>query len=206
MSTDEAPPSRVVAAFDFDGTLTAYDSLLPFLVRLRGARAVTTALAAAAPRARLGRNDLKEVVLARLLHGLDAEAVAVTGEAYAEHVLARRIRPAMRQVVEEHRSQGHTLVIVSASLEVYLSHVGRGLGFDAVLATRLEVGDDGRLTGRLLGANVRGEEKARLLRVWLGEGSVYLHAYGDSAGDHAMLAMAQRAVRARRGRPRQSGS
>jgi phosphatidylglycerophosphatase C len=195
---------RVVAAFDFDGTLTAYDTLLPFLAQLRGARAVTAALVSAVPQARAGRTELKEAVLARLLRGLDADEVATAGASYAETQLARRIRPEMRRVVDDHRARGHALVMVSASLEAYLSHVARSLGFDAVLATRLEVDEDGRLTGRLLGGNVRGDEKARLLRAWLGDEPYVLHAYGDSAGDRAMLTMAHHAVRVRRGRPRQA--
>jgi phosphatidylglycerophosphatase C len=62
-----------------------------------------------------------------------------------------------------------------------------------VIATRLEVGSDGRLTGHMDGANVRAEQKAiRLSEVLNGSrpGSVELWAYGDSAGDDQMLAMA----------------
>jgi phosphatidylglycerophosphatase C len=202
MTADDESPSRVVVAFDFDGTLTASDSLLPFLVRLRGAPAVAAALAHGARRARRGRSDMKEVVLGRLLRGLDAEAVDEVAERYAEHLLRRRVRPEMRVVIDRHRTQGHVLVLVSASLEAYLSHVGRELGFDAVLATRLEVGEGGLLTGRLSGGNVRGDEKARLLRAWLGGDACVLHVYGDSSGDRAMLAMAHRAVVVRRGRIR----
>ena len=200
MSNDEGRP-RTVAAFDFDGTLTAYDTLIPFLVRLRGVRATAAALALAAPRAR-SRADAKAAVIGRLLGGLYAAAIAAAGEDYADHLVRSRVRPTMRRVLDDHRSRGHTLVLVSASLELYLSAVGRELGFDAILATRLEVGADGRLTGRLAGANVRGEEKARLLRAWLGAGSDHLYVYGDSSGDHAMLAMAHQAVRVKRGRPK----
>jgi phosphatidylglycerophosphatase C len=84
--------------------------------------------------------------------------------------------------------------LVSASLEVYLAPLGDRLGFDGVLATSLQVGNDGLLTGRLKGANVRRAEKAARLRGWLdarpGEARHELWAYGDSVGDRELLAMA----------------
>jgi phosphatidylglycerophosphatase C len=68
--------------------------------------------------------------------------------------------------------------------------IGRRLGFDTVLATRLEVDADGRLTGRLVGANCRGPEKVARLREWRSGELVVDFAYGDSAGDREMLALA----------------
>jgi phosphatidylglycerophosphatase C len=46
------------------------------------------------------------------------------------------------------------------------------------------------LTGRLDGLNVRASQKALRLAEILGPGPVELWAYGDSAGDREMLAMA----------------
>ena len=62
-----------------------------------------------------------------------------------------------------------------------------------MLATRLAVGADGRLTGELDGANCRGPEKVRRLHEWLdtahgGRSAVEVVAYGDSPGDREMLA------------------
>jgi phosphatidylglycerophosphatase C len=104
--------------------------------------------------------------------------------------LAGRIRPDMADRVAWHRRSGHELVLVSASLTAYLEPFARHLGLDQVIATQLEVGPDGVLTGRLAGPNVRGAEKAIRLRRWLGEDPVEIWAYGDSAGDREMLQMA----------------
>jgi phosphatidylglycerophosphatase C len=101
----------------------------------------------------------------------------------------------VRDRVDWHRGEGHELVLVSASPELYVTPIGRRLGFDTVLATRLEVGADGRLTGRLLGPNCRGPEKVVRLREWRGEGMALAYAYGDSAGDREMLDLAVTAVR-----------
>jgi phosphatidylglycerophosphatase C len=67
-------------------------------------------------------------------------------------------------------------------------------GFDEVIATRLEVGSDGRLTGRLDGPNVRAEQKAIRLAEALASDQVEIWAYGDSIGDREMLAMADHPV------------
>jgi len=78
--------------------------------------------------------------------------------------------------------------MVSASPELYVAPVARRLGFDATLATRLQVGPDGLLTGRLVGRNCRGPEKVRRLQEWFGDETPVVFAYGDSRGDREMLA------------------
>jgi len=195
--------SAGVAAFDFDGTLIDGDSFGRFLVRVVGPARLGRTLGVSAPllvRAYgAGRRDgAKAALLARLLTGYPADRLADIGEAYGAE-LCRRVRPAMADRIAWHRDRGHRLVIVSASLEVYLLPFGRALGFDQVLATRLEVGEDGRLTGRLRGLNVRRAEKPARLRAWLAEelrgGTYQLWAYGDSIGDRELLAMADHPMR-----------
>jgi phosphatidylglycerophosphatase C len=201
-----ASPVRPLAAFDLDGTLTRRDTLLPFLLRAVGREATYRAvLASAVPLARaaaLGgahRDRAKAAVLGRVLAGRPRAPLAEAAEAYADHVVARELRTDVRARVDWHRSQGHELVLVSASPELYVVPIGRRLGFDGVLATRLDVDADGRFTGRLLGANCRGPEKVARLRAWRGDSLVVAYAYGDSAGDRELLALAATAVRVGRG-------
>jgi phosphatidylglycerophosphatase C len=197
------PHTRTVAAFDFDGTLVARDSLVPFLRRLCGTRAVARALVLEsrtllrATRSPDQREPAKAALLARLLAGRRVVDVEQVAEVYAEHVVARCLRADTMRRVDWHRAEGHELVIVSASPELYLAPIGRVLDFDAVLGTRLEV-DAGRLTGRLAGRNVRGDEKVVRLCAHLGSAPAQLWAYGDSAGDRELLAHADIATRVRR--------
>jgi len=199
-AADEGPG---VAAFDLDGTLTRRDTLLPFLQRLCGTTAVVRALVpewSAMPAAALGtidRDATKARVLARLLAGWVATDVVDAAEDYAENVVTARLRADTVARVTWHREQGHRLVIVSASPELYVGPVAAALGFEAALATRLEV-VDGRLTGRLVGANVRGPEKVRRLEEHFGDGPMTLWAYGDSSGDRELLAAADHATRVTR--------
>lgn len=186
-----------VAAFDFDGTITVGDTLLGFLGRVCGNRAVVAALLRHGPAVALaatGRSDsdaAKAAVLARLLVGRAVEDVERVVARYTDEVVARRLRPAVVERIDWHRGRGDTLLVVSASPELYVDPIAKRLGFDATLATRLEVDDAGRLTGRLVGANVRGAEKVARLRTHLGDGArPRLWAYGNSRGDADMLAAA----------------
>jgi HAD superfamily hydrolase (TIGR01490 family) len=194
-------PGRRIAAFDFDGTLTQRDTLVPFLVRACGAAAVARATAKVAPvavRSRLGRLEdaihhrdaTKVAMLRELFRGRDAAWFAEQGAAFST-TLARRLRPVMVEQVAWHREQEHELVIVSAGLRTYLEPFAAEHGFDHLIAVELAVGPDGRLTGELSGPNVRGPEKAVRLEAWLdGHAPEMLWAYGNSSGDKELLEMA----------------
>jgi len=194
-------PPPVVAAFDVDGTLTTGDCVTPFLRRAAGRRLWTTLLrhplALAAAAARRDRDRLKELACSAL-RGIESTEIEHLGEVFAREVGAGRLRDDTVARLRRHRELGHTVILASASLDPYLVPLGRSLGVDAVVCTVLERGRDGRLTGRLVGANCRGAEKARRVRGWLREhdlADAELWAYGDSSGDDELLALADRPLR-----------
>ena len=199
---------RTVAAFDFDGTITRSDTLVPFLRRSAGGARTARALTALSLRitasiAGVGSRDAaKEQLLRRLLAGQPVSALEEVAEAFADNLVAHRLRPETLGRIQHHHAAGHELVVVSASPELYVAPVARRLGFAAALGTRLEVGPDGCLTGQLVGRNCRGPEKVRRLTEWLGDEACAVVAYGDSRGDRELLAFAgEGAVRMRRRRP-----
>jgi len=190
--------ARGVAAFDFDGTLVRGDSLPRFLGQLLGRRRFGRVLAWSGPSmlvsyGRAGRDGSKSALLARAVAGVPAAQAEATGEAFAR-ALVDQIRPEMVSNLAWHQSQNHQRILVSASLALYLEPFGKLIGFDHVIATRLEVGEDGRLTGRIHGKNVRAAQKAIRLAEVLGPEPVEMWAYGDSPGDREMLAMADHPV------------
>ena len=192
---------RRIAAFDFDGTMVPGDSLLPFVWRTAGVGRFMLALLrhglgiALASAAGIGSRDAaKERFVRSTLGGLPLATVRKAGEAFAAD-LERRIDAASLERMRWHADQGHEVVVVSASLAVYLEPLAAKLGVDAVLSTRLAVDGDDRLTGFLDGPNVRGHEKVVRLRRWLGGDACELWAYGDSAGDRELLALADHGFR-----------
>ena len=184
----------VVAAFDFDGTLTRRDTLLPFLLYLLGgAQVLRHALVLAPTLAGYGlgmiRNDVaKERVFARCLAGMRIEELQQEAERFASLVLPGLLRQEALQRFDWHKQQGHRCVVISASLELYVQPWALKAGFDDVIATHLETLEEGRITGRLSGANCFGVEKVRRLEALLGPRNGYtLYAYGDSQGDKELL-------------------
>jgi phosphatidylglycerophosphatase C len=185
-----------VAAFDFDGTLIRGGSVFGFLCEVSGRRKAVLAAAAILPRLAYaavvggGAADRsKERLFRRVLGGVEPGHLDRVAHAYTDRLL-ERTRSDVAGRLEWHRGRGDAVIVVSASPEVYVGLVARRLGADGVLATRLAVGDDGRLTGRYDGANCRGEEKIRRLRRWIersGTAAPGLWAYGNSRGDLSML-------------------
>ena len=187
----------VVAAFDFDGTLTRRDTLLPFLRYMLGTTAVMRHALILAPTLAaycLGmlRNDIaKERVLAQTLGGMAMGKLRDKAAQFAEHQLPGLMRPEAMRRFDWHKKQGHRCIIISASLDLYVKPWAIQAGFDEVLASRLEMLADDRITGKLLGENCFGAEKVRRLEALLGARSSYtLYAYGDSRGDKELLATA----------------
>ncbi|MGH9675757.1 MAG: HAD family hydrolase, partial [Candidatus Acidiferrum sp.] len=112
--------------------------------------------------------------------------------------------PEAVQRVAWHASQGHAIVLVSGTLEPLAEEAARALerqvaqrGIAAeihVIATLLEEAA-GSWTGRIAGAAMFGEEKARAVRKLAANWGLDLatsHAYGDTASDRWMLASAGR--------------
>ncbi|HEY9024971.1 MAG TPA: HAD-IB family hydrolase [Burkholderiaceae bacterium] len=208
MAPASAAPARVVAVFDFDGTISRRDTLAPFLARLAGRRVIAAAFAREAASVALWlavRRDVDEVkrrIVRRTVAGVPVIVGERAGRAHAE-AMAHGLRGAALARVRWHREQGHVLVLASAGLDLYLGPLGQALGFDHVLCSRLAVrpgdalaGDGARgfFTGELDGPDCTGVEKLRRLEALLGGlAGVELHAYGDSAGDAALLAAATHA-------------
>jgi len=187
----------VVAAFDFDGTLTRRETLLPFLLHTLGVAEVARhALNLSPTLAGYGlgliRNDIaKERVFVRCLAGMRINELQQAGEGFAKYVLPGMLRHEAMQRMEWHKRQGHRCVVISASLELYVRLWAIKSGFDDVIATHLETREDGCVTGKLSGANCFGIEKVRRLEALLGTRDGYiLYAYGDSRGDRELLSFA----------------
>jgi phosphatidylglycerophosphatase C len=192
------PPTPTVAAFDLDGTLSEGGSVFKWLRFLRGRRATYVAalglfgpLVVGALRSGPWADHAKERLFRKLLLGLDADDVTTRSRTFAlghfeehgrEHVIAQ---------LRWHLREGHDVVLVSASPQIYVDVVAEYLGVADGLGTRLAVDARGKLTGSYLGKNCRGSEKMRRLSAWLEEHhpgvEPIIYAYGNSRGDRRLL-------------------
>ncbi len=203
----------VVAAFDFDGTLTRRDTLIPFLARGLGWPRLLIAFFKCSPwlagyALRWVAND---VAKAKLLRATLARRSALELEGWTTQWLAKDFPGQLQHWTMArlawHKGAGHCCVMVSASPDVYLARVAAQLGFDGLICTELQVanvdvsGDQstGYLTGEMQTPNCYGEQKVLRLNSWLierfgaGLDGVELYAYGDTRGDLPLLHMAQHA-------------
>lgn len=182
-----------VAAFDFDGTLTYHDSLVPFFLFIFGRRITYTNLFLEIPNFLLfvigyrTRQQIKERLITRFLKGKSHQEIKKLSEQFAEKKIPHLLRPEALPRIEWHKQQGHICVLISANLDIYLEPWGRLVGFDHIIASHVEFTTDGYVTGRLTGKNCRGAEKVKRLIEILGPKDYFLYAYGDSAGDKELL-------------------
>ena len=122
--------------------------------------------------------------------GEDAARMRRLGVEYATTTLPAQVRQSALDRIAWHRSRGDQVVIVSASLDLYLSPWCRR-GLDCICTTLEE--RDGRLTGRCVGGDCAGLEKS----AGFGSDSISaatetVYAYGDSGEDREMLELAHR--------------
>ena len=200
----------VIAAFDFDGTLTKRDTLMPFLARGLGWPRFLLALLKCSPwlaafALRLIPNHAakQKLMLATLKNKTTKQMDDWTSRWLAQSFPGQWQSWTMARLAE-HQQQGHCCVMVSASPDIYLKRVAQHLSFDALLCTEMAV-VEGRLTGLMKTRNCHGEQKVMRLKAWMAERfgaeaeGATLYAYGDTSGDKPMLRMAAHAFY--RGKP-----
>lgn len=188
------PPAPGLALFDLDGTVTSRDTMLAFVLHCRGA--VRTALGLvwlspwlAAYVAGLVPNHAAKVrLLKHFLGGATRAELGVLAASFADEI-DRLVRPRARDRLAWHREQGHDVVLVSASLDLWVRPWAERHGL-RLLCT--EARWDGEVfTGELATPNCHGPEKeARIRGALVLAGYERVWAYGDSSGDAEMLALA----------------
>jgi len=184
-----------VAAFDVDNTLTVRDCVVPFMKSVGGTRRLIKVVLSDLGSTfhsvrRRDRDALKSKFVEGIFSGKTADEVEALGVQFASKVADRWLRGDVATRMRWHQEQGHVVILVSASLGAYLHPLGDLLEVDAVLCTELE-DKDGLLTGKLVGQNCRGKEKASRVLAWCQDSGItaddLVYAYGDSSGDTELL-------------------
>ncbi len=160
------PPLQLVF-FDLDGTISRRDTLVPYIIGFllrRPWRLPRLLLAApAAFRYAFGSKDrgaLKGALIHAAMAGATNAEVAAWTAAFVPNLLERGLFADAKRAVEAHRSQGDHLVLMSASVDLYVPDIGKALGFSETVCSRVRWNGD-RLDGHLISANCRDVEKVR---------------------------------------------
>ena len=184
-----------LALFDFDGTITAGDTFIPFLrYSARPGKLVLGAVALSPLFVgyKLGvvSGAAGRPIASRFaFRGEPATLIRDCGKTYARAVLPHVIRSEALLRLRWHKQQGDRVVVVSGSLDVYLSTWCESVGVE-LICTVLEE-KNGVLTGHYINGDCSGAEKARRIRA-SHDVSAYarIYAYGDTDDDREMMSIA----------------
>ncbi len=157
---------RPIALFDFDGTIARGDSIGAFmkyifsnyykslieLVRI-GFYAVPYGLGI------VSKKKMKTVVL-QLTNHIPKDKIDEFIKAFINDSIKPSYFSAGLEKVKWHREQGHLLVMVSASMDIYMKEVCKDLGFDELICTNTSLKPRPAVTG----VNCYGIEKITRLK------------------------------------------
>lgn len=183
---------RTVAVFDFDGTLTCSDTLLPFMKFALGKSNFIIALLLNFPwlvayACGIYPNwKAKQRLFSTCFSGWTWERFCKVGERFADSGISS-LRPEMISALEEFLRRNASVYIITASMEPWVKPMLAGYPSLVFLTTRPEV-VNGVLSGKFAGGNCYGpEKKRRLLEVEPCREDYTLYVYGDSRGDRELL-------------------
>lgn len=175
---------RRLICFDMDSTLIQTECIDELAARA----GVGDQVKAITERAMRGEIDFKESFTERvaLLKGLDAGVMQEIAETMPITEGVDRLMSVLKRC-------GYKIAILSGGFTYFGEYLQRRYGIDYVYANELEIGEDGKLTGRYVGEIVDGHRKAELLRLIAQVEKVNLAqtiAVGDGANDLPMISEA----------------
>ena len=175
---------RRLICFDMDSTLIQTECI----DELADRAGVGDQVKAITESAMRGEIDFKESFTRRvaLLKGLDSSV-------FEDIANKMPITEGVDRLMAVLKRCGYKIAILSGGFTYFGEFLQRKYGIDYVYANELEIGDDGKLTGRYVGEIVDGHRKAELLKLIAQVEKVNLAqtiAVGDGANDLPMLGQA----------------
>jgi HAD superfamily hydrolase (TIGR01490 family) len=99
---------------------------------------------------------------------------------FMQEVIHPAIRKEARALVEEHRSAGDLLAIITATNRFVTGPIAQAFGIEHLIAAEPELAEDGDITGRLLGTPPFGAGKVINTEAWLATLGKQLTDFGRS--------------------------
>lgn len=186
---------KVIAVFDFDGTITTKDTLFDFIKFYYGSASLIMGIFSILPiliafKLRILPNEIaKQEFLYHFFAQKKYDEFKEKCNAYKERI-NNILRPKTMEKIKYHQNEEHKVIIISASIEDWILPWAKSMNIHEVYGTKLEIIDN-TITGKLASKNCRGEEKVkRLLEIYPDRANYTLYMYGDSSGDKDILAIA----------------
>lgn len=184
-----------IALFDFDGTITHTDTFTKFILFAackRRTYAGRIVLFPAIMKYKLGKlqgRDIRKKVYYFAFKGMNEQQLRIKGEQFSKLAIPNYLRDIAFKKIQWHQQRGDIVVIVSASLDVYLRPWCTEHGLD-LICSKVE-STDGTLTGNYIHGDCSGITKKRLVeqRYNMSDFNT-IYAYGDTTEDNELLSLA----------------
>lgn len=189
-----------ITVFDFDGTLTVKDTLFEFVIFSKGRWALFLGLICCSPYLLAcllhlyPNGKAKEKLFAYFFRDMPYEQFRQLGRDFSSRIESiERLDVVSR--LHSCVAEGQKVYVISASIREWVAPWCERQGVADVLTTEVEV-LEGRLTGHFSTPNCNGEEKVnRFIAQEPCRDAYRLCVYGNSGGDEALMAIADRVVR-----------
>ncbi|HSJ04740.1 MAG TPA: HAD-IB family hydrolase [Verrucomicrobium sp.] len=195
------------AFFDLDHTLLPFDTQTLFAnYILQQDRGRIAYLVRFAPIALLRAAKLIPTVTAKrafmgYMQGMTRQELTVHARHFAQTIVRPWAYPELMTEVARHRDAGRTLILNTASPDVYAHEIARVLGFDHCIATRVKEHDRMPFLPVVMGSNNKREAKIAAMKLAIPavaeatpEELKNSWAYSDSAADLPLLELAGHGV------------
>lgn len=192
------PASRTAAYFDLDKTVLATSTTFALSVPMRrsgliSAPTLARGIVVQLPYLLFGADGEQGTRLMNQIAAMCAGIERADLEQVVAQAMATAIEPALYaealDLIEAHHRAGHDVVIVSASTEETVLPIARLVGADRAVASRMEVDEEGRFTGRVERSLMHGA-KVPAIEADAAKHGIDLAsswAYSDSVSDVPML-------------------
>lgn len=186
--------------FDFDGTLTNRDSLFAFLKFFKGKWYFLNKFTLSLPilisytLRILNGSEAKERLLSKFVKNVPETEFKNRCTIFGEEMVPKILNKSIVETFKQHIGNGDRVIIVSASIVDWIAPWANQFNVE-VVSTKMKF-ENGVLTGTFDGKNCNGEEKVERIKAHVNLSDYNdIWAYGDSAGDEPMLALANYPVR-----------
>ena len=184
-----------LALFDFDGTITTKDTLFELIKFQKGSVKFYLGMTWLLPILILYKVKLlaswktKEAVLTFFFANQTQAEFQLSCDSFISTALPLLLRKEALEKMEQHIINNDRVIVVSASGYNWVAGWCKSMNIE-LIATNLE-SKNGFMTGKLDSRNCNDEEKVRRINEYLNLTDYKpIYAYGNSAGDIPMLALA----------------
>jgi phosphatidylglycerophosphatase C len=188
--------SRILALFDFDGTLTEKDTLTEFIrffCRKENRKYLKSFFHIPMwlfnKLGVISNQRARRELIKMYFRGTPTDLLCSIAEEFVAQKLPQLFNQKALEKLQWHKEQGHEIVVVSATPSLWIRIWAYDLNIK-VIASELEI-YEGVYSGKFSTRNCNGAEKVKRIKAALRLNEYnYIYAYGDTGGNKQMLNLA----------------